>query len=335
MLGICLGNLMHAIFEICRPLRVLNRDFTRVRRTWYPSAMGNNPSKADLARQAGNEDLARELDPPAKKQARERPRCGARTASGGECRSQAGSRTDHPGYGNCAKHGGNTEAGVKAAMRLMGRDFIRKYKEEHVRFGGSRHDPSIASLTPESALLEEVRRSAAMVRFLEDRIAMWDLSPETSAEIEQMIETSYNATRSARARDDAARMQRHIIETLENLDDGAHLPALVESHAKTGIVGFTDAREWLNLYREERGHLARVSKMCIDAGVANRLVSIAEDQGRILSAAIRAVLMALDLSADQQRLVPQVVPQVLRAVATDSPIPSIPQLLARTQEVSA
>jgi hypothetical protein len=221
-------------------------------------------------------------------------------------------------------------------MRLMGRDLIAKYKQDYVKFGGDRSDPAVASMTPESALLEEVRRSAAMVRFLEERIALWNLSPDMNQKIEEMVTLAYEATRSARARDDAASMQRHIVAALEaHPIEEPELPALVESHAATGIVGFTDAREWLNLYREERGHLARVSKMCIDAGVATRLVTIAEDQGRILSSAIRVILQALNLTPEQQSQVPIIVPQVLRAVANDSPVPSVPQLLSRVDGVSA
>jgi hypothetical protein len=220
-------------------------------------------------------------------------------------------------------------------MRLMGADLIERFKADYTRFGGDRTQGDIATMTPESALLEEVRRSAAMVRFLEERIALWNLSPETHDDIERMVVTAQNAYKSVVHRDDAALMQRYVIEALEKeakdiVQTQPPLPALVESHATTGITGFTDAREWLTLYREERGHLARVSKMCIDAGVATRLVTIAEDQGRILSSAIRVILSALDLTPEQQMRIPVIVPHVLRAVATDSPVPSIPQLLALT-----
>lgn len=254
--------------------------------------------------------------------------CGAHTQRGNKCRQRKGSRTDHPGYGNCAKHGGNTEAGIKSAMREMGRDLAQRYKREYMRFGGDRHQEEIATMTPESALLEEVRRSAAMVRFLEERIAAWNLTPISDEWLEKFA-ASPDKNRDPRA----PSMNRYIDELFQSLphedpESPNHLPALTEVHAKTGITSFTDAREWLLLYREERGHLARVSKMCIDAGVAQRLVSIAEDQGRILSSAIRAVLLALDLTPAQQDLIPRVVPPILRAVATDQPIPDVKQMLA-------
>ena len=242
------------------------------------------------------------------------------------CKNAKGSGTDHPGYGYCSVHGGNTEAVIKSSMREMGRDLISRYKAENARFGGNRNDPSIANLTPEQALLEEVRRSAAMVRFLEERIAQWNLNPATNATLEEFVNyTPYRGNR------DPSLRQR-VNEFMENLgsdneDSPAHLPALTTVHEHTGVSAFTDAREWLLIYREERKHLATTAKLAIDAGVAQRLVAIAEDQGRILASAIRLVLGALDLTPEQQQMIPRIVPPVLRAVATDSPLPHLDQLL--------
>jgi hypothetical protein len=285
---------------------------------------GRQSTKRAEARRNGDLELAGKLAPPSEKPLTDEQRCGALTQKGGPCQQRKGSRTDHPGYGNCAKHGGNTEAGVKSAMKEMGRDLIQEYKAQHLRFGGSRHDPSIASLTPEQALLEEVRRSAAMVRFLEERIAMWNLTPAQEATIEEFSRSDPKRS------DPSLRLRiKEVLDSLPNEDPDSpnHLPALTQVHHNTGISSFTEAQAWLTLYREERGHLTRTAKMCIDAGVATRLVSIAEDQGRILASAIRAVLSALRLTPDQTAMIPQVVPPILRAVATDQPIPDISSLL--------
>lgn len=273
-------------------------------------------------------DEADAIAPPSERKLTDAEICGARTQAGTTCRNRKGSRTDHPGYGYCVKHGGNTEAGIKSAMREMGRDLAQQFKSER-RFGGDRRDPSLATLTPEQALLEEVRRSAAFVRFLEERIARWNLSPE----IEDLVEEYATASRPPR-RADAPTLRRHLDNLLNDIEQAADLPPLTDRHPNTGIVSFTDAREWLNLYREERGHLARTAKMCIDAGVASRLVAVAEDQGRILATAIRAVLTALQLSPEQQQQVPHIVPPILRAVASDQPIPDITTLAQLTANVS-
>lgn len=287
---------------------------------------GRQSTRRVIARNAGDDKTADELTPPSERRLTDAEKCGALNQPGAKhkyCQSAKGVRTDHPGYGNCIKHGGNTEAGVKSAMREMGRDLVEKFKSER-RFGGDRRDPSLANLSPEQALLEEVRRSAAMVRFLEERIARWNLNPIAEA----MVEEFATAKRpSVAKRADVPSLARHLDILLNDIAN-SELPALTDRHEKTGIVAFTDAREWLYLYREERGHLARVAKMCIDAGVAQRLVTLAEDQGRILASAIRAVLSALNLSAEQAALVPQIVPPVLRAVALDQPIPDVTTMLA-------
>lgn len=279
---------------------------------------GRQSTRRAQARREGRTSEADALAPPSERKLLDSEKCGALTGSGNPCRNAKGSRTDHPGYGNCVKHGGNTEAGIKSAMREMGRDLARRFKAD-VPFGGDRRDPAIATLTPEQAMLEEVRRSAAFVRFLEERIARWNLSPEIDAMIEAYA-TARPANYPRRADEPTLKIQ------LEELVNEVELPALTKTSEKTGLTGFTDAREWLYLYREERGHLARVSKMCIDAGVAQRLVTLAEDQGRILATAIRAVLNALALTPEQSAKIPQIVPPILRAVANDQPVPDISSL---------
>lgn len=297
-------------------------------------SMGSGPeskrkyTKAVRAREAGlPEEIIEALKSPSDRKLVAAERCGALTQKGTPCLQRKGASTDHPGYGTCAKHGGNTESGVKSAMREMGRDLAHRYKSD-TRFGGNRNDPTIATLSPEQALLEEVRRSAAFVRFLEERIGRWNLTPAQ----DEVIERFANAPQKRSRKDPAlnAAIDR-LFDDLDQDPEAADLPALTQVHPKSGFSSFTDAREWLFLYREERAHLARVSKMCIDAGVAQRLVTIAEDQGRILASAIRAVLTALNLSTEQAALVPQVVPPILRAVAANQPIPE----LAITGEVVA
>ena len=270
---------------------------------------------------------------PSKIAEEERPRCGARGRTGNPCRNMAGSNTPHPGYGHCSKHGGNTEAGLKAGARAAGRDIIDKFKRDYamdVRFGGDRKDPSIANLTPESALVEEVRRSAAMVRFLEERIAHWGLDFDEA--VLDWLERDPNSHKSFTKPEMAERVRQYLA-SLDDEDPSSlqHLPELIQIQSKTGLSSYTNKREWLYLYREERAHLARVAKMALDAGVAQRLVSLAEDQGRILSSALRAVLSALSLTPEQQRAVPIIVPIVLRAVASDQPVPPIDQLIAAVE----
>lgn len=73
---------------------------------------------------------------------------------------------------------------------------------------------------------------------------------------------------------------------------------------------------WLVLYQQERKHLATVAKAAIDAGIAERQVRIAEQQGQMLAKVINRVLDALDLTGEQKARVPEVVPQILRSISS-------------------
>jgi hypothetical protein len=81
--------------------------------------------------------------------------------------------------------------------------------------------------------------------------------------------------------------------------------------------GTTEAAEpnvWLKLYQAERTHLVKVSAEAIRCGIEERRVKLAESQGALVAGVIRAILGDLNLSADQQALVSEVVPRHLRAV---------------------
>src|SRR5690606_18581928 len=154
-------------------------------------------------------------------------------------------------------------------------------------FGGNK---DLTNVTPEQALLEEVRRSVAMVRFLEEAIAKWQFDSDAGPQ-----------------------------------DGLGGLPTLVDETSR-GNATFTDEREWLLLYRQEREHAVEVARMAIDAGIAQRLVTIAEDQGRTLALAIRQVLDALSLTPEQVAMVPRIVPPILRQVASGQGTPQLPQV---------
>jgi hypothetical protein len=236
------------------------------------------------------------LRPPSERLADPDTRCGARLKPDPNrkgdhttCRNRAGEGTDHPGYGHCKFHGGTTEAGRKSAARSYGRDLIQR---EKARFGGDRN--LLDGISPEEALLEEVRRSVAMVRFLEDAIAKWQMeaNPDEHAQV-------------------------------------GGLPRLVDETSR-GAASFTDEREWLMLYREERKHAAQVSSLAINAGLAERMVRIAEKQGEVMATAIQAILTHLNLTPQQEELVPQIVPTIIRQVASGQPvdITSLPAISA-------
>lgn len=72
---------------------------------------------------------------------------------------------------------------------------------------------------------------------------------------------------------------------------------------------------WYELWARERKHLTEVCRVGVASGLEERRVRLAEQQGQLLAGVIQAILADLDLNADQQRLVPEVVPRHLRLVA--------------------
>lgn len=72
---------------------------------------------------------------------------------------------------------------------------------------------------------------------------------------------------------------------------------------------------WVDLLNRERKHLVDVCKTAIAAGLEERRVRLAEQQGAMLAGVIKNILGDLDLSAEQQARVGEIVPRHLRAVA--------------------
>lgn len=73
---------------------------------------------------------------------------------------------------------------------------------------------------------------------------------------------------------------------------------------------------FLRLYQQERTHLTKVCEAAIRAGIEERRIRLAEQEGALVAQAIRAILADLQLTAEQQARVPEVVPRHLRALAS-------------------
>ena len=183
-----------------------------------------------------------------------------------------------------------------------------------MRFGGNRDE---VKLTPEQALLEEVQRSAAFVRFLEERIGMWDIDGVAS---EEHALPGYHSRNPSTAMVSLDPMQRPLKK--QQTDPHTGLPILVDETSK-GTPSATEVDAWLRLYREERQHLAKAAKMAIDAGIAERYVTLATDQGKLFASSIKLILSALGLTAAQQAKVPEIVPHIIRQMVSGAQ-PSLP-----------
>jgi hypothetical protein len=70
---------------------------------------------------------------------------------------------------------------------------------------------------------------------------------------------------------------------------------------------------WVELYHRERAHFAKVAKTCVDVGIEERRVKLAEQQGELLAQVIRGVLT--DLGVADHPEAPAVVRRHLTLVA--------------------
>jgi hypothetical protein len=97
-------------------------------------------------------------------------------------------------------------------------------------------------------------------------------------------------------------------KTTEVIKDSGEFPG-------TDITNAAEVNAWVRLWQAERAHLVKVCKEAIGAGLEERRVRLAEQQGAMLAGVINAILGDLDLSAEQRAKVSTVVPRHLRSVA--------------------
>lgn len=72
---------------------------------------------------------------------------------------------------------------------------------------------------------------------------------------------------------------------------------------------------WIRLYQAERKHLTQVAKTCVDVGIEERRIKLAEEQGELIARVINGVLGDLSLTKKQLEEAPQVVGRHLRLAA--------------------
>lgn len=90
----------------------------------------------------------------------------------------------------------------------------------------------------------------------------------------------------------------------ENIDDKGSMQIATNNKAL-----------WLDVWQRERAHLAKVAKMCLDAGVDQRRVELAEKQASVMFMLINEAFEMLKLTPEQQKAVPQIMPALIRQLA--------------------
>lgn len=203
----------------------------------------------------------------------DRPLCTAHNKRGGPC-----SKPAVPGLTVCRYHGGGSpQSKAKSARYLATQQAVqqaeqatRQAEKAAARLG------LLVDVSPEQALLDEVRRAAAMVTYYGQRVQQLEANNRESL--------VWGVTREKTGGDDR------------------------------GTTWEAGPNVWLRLWNDERDRLTRVATAALKAGIEERRVRLAENHGQLVAGVIRRVLDRLQLTDTQAQLVATVVPQELRAL---------------------
>jgi hypothetical protein len=116
------------------------------------------------------------------------------------------------------------------------------------------------------------------------------------------------------------------IEPLDALLWTLYLSASHMEYLRQEIAAVEDEQAFntqvlLRQWTDERERLAKTAKMALDAGVAERQVTLAERLGELLARLIQGILTDLELTPKQQERAPEIVRRNLVAVEGERPRP--------------
>lgn len=160
------------------------------------------------------------------------------------CTQRKGHGTNHPGIGRCSRHGGSTRTHVAAAEAEIARRAC-------VTLGVP------VAIDPAAALLDELRRAYGNVLFYESLVQQLPTHPATDTVTEP-------------ADDDGE---------AQTVRGAAGVYGLTY-HASGEATGEARPHVLVTLYNEERKHYASVAAAALRAGVAQRVIELAEATAR-------------------------------------------------------
>lgn len=94
---------------------------------------------------------------------------------------------------------------------------------------------------------------------------------------------------------------------------------VTEAEARSMVLQMTafnglQATVWVEMFFKERRHLAQVAKMALDAGVAERAVTIEEEKMALVAGAIKDIFNELGLTVEQRAKFPEIARRHLTAI---------------------
>jgi hypothetical protein len=168
------------------------------------------------------------------------------------CTQRKGHGTSHPGIGRCSRHGGSTPTHVAAAEAELARQACTTLGVP-------------VAIDPAEALLDELRRSYGNVLFYEGLVSHLATHPTADRRPPPAGSTF----------DDLLAMYGGQGATI---GDGAIYSPIY--HASGQPTGEARAHVLVGLYNAERTHYAKVAASALSAGVAQRVIELAEQTAR-------------------------------------------------------
>lgn len=213
-------------------------------------------------------------------------RCTGHITGGTTDKHRAGERCKNrriPGGSVCEFHGGDAPQVREAAEARLAEQRARKIMETYGRR---------IETTATQALYDEVAWTAGHVAWLRERV--------------QMIEGPAIGQQGAAGGGFDGDSGHPLVWGTTKIKTGGDDEGTTEEAAPN---------VWLQLYWKEREHLVKVSTAAVRAGLDERMVKLAENQGRLVAEALRAILGDLELTEDQHQRALEVVPRHLRALS--------------------
>jgi hypothetical protein len=207
----------------------------------------------------------------------------------------------------CPLHGGSSPNAIRKAARVLAEQEAEQAAHRAIRTLGMRIDG--LNISPTEALLEEVTWTYVHVQWLRVKVQELEEHPAVAGAPGPVTF------------DDDGNMTEHD-DAHETLAGHALVWGQTEHKAKTGgddwgttTVHKAGPNVWYELYSRERDRLIKVCSEAIRAGIDERRVQLAEQQGALVAEAIRRILDDLGLTAEQTARVGEIVPRHLRAIA--------------------